>query len=155
MGIKTFSVIDRPQDETVLLGKASYFACSTSGSTMEWLVNGSTIDHLPDQVKSDIEIDFQQNNFGHHFSTLKIVGAAEYNGTKIQCFIEDGDRSGVATMYVQGIHSYTIVCIHQPYSPPQVVFHRLSMSQYRKVMFLSLYTGLPHSLFSLMTFGTT
>ena len=72
------------------------------GSDINWLVNSSAIESLPDDIRRDIRIDYKQNSLGHRFSTLKINGTSKYNGTKVQCFVEDGDHSNFATMYVQG-----------------------------------------------------
>ena len=83
-------------------GTDAHFSCGIRGSSIGWWINDTTFDRLPDKIQSDITIEPNSNQLGFHFSTLKIVGAAKYSGTKVQC-ISGVDRSNIATMYVQGV----------------------------------------------------
>jgi hypothetical protein len=97
-----------PKDETVFVGDTSHFACGTLGSSLEWKINGTFLKDLPDESRRKFEENSTTLNLGFQYSTIKIPGAAKYNGTKVQCVSGEDIESNIATMYVQGTLSAVV-----------------------------------------------
>ena len=86
----------------MFLGNASHFACGTRDSSLEWKINGTFLNDMPDKRREFVENFNNQSSFGFVYSTLAIPGAAKYNGTKVQCVTGEDIESNIATMHVQG-----------------------------------------------------
>ena len=114
-------ISESPRDATVFLQQTKVFTCMIRGavSYQYWRVNGTAYNHLPPEIRADLDSDQVTVGESEEY-TLTIPGRAEYNGTRIQCVIggEGGEReSENATLKIQGIN---ITCtIPQFYSLAQ------------------------------------
>ena len=95
-----------PTDRTVFLGDDAFFLCVTRGSSSSyWRLNGTDYDNLPSDVQDDVVTSSGSSGLSETLD-LTITVRAEYNGTIIQCVVEnnDGDSvvSNTATLYIQG-----------------------------------------------------
>ena len=90
------------------------FTCSGNGSTVGWLINGSTYD-IVSHNKSGIKVSPNSPRGGVISSTLSIPSI--YNNTKIACKIGDGAFQNVQTSETSHlIHQGEILASNQSYN---------------------------------------
>ena len=99
-------ILIHPTDRTVFLDDDAFFLCLTRGSsTTYWRLNGTDYNNLSIELYDDLVIGSVSTDQSE-FLDLFIIARAKYNGTIIQCVIEnnDGDSvvSNTATLYIQG-----------------------------------------------------
>ena len=94
----------------MFLQQTKVFTCVIHGaaSYQYWRVNGTAYNHLPPEIRSDLDTDQVTVGGGEKY-TLTIPGRPEHNGTRVQCVIggEGGEReSENATLKIQGGKSH-------------------------------------------------
>ena len=88
----------------VFEGQDALFSCTTRSVPGHWRLNDTNIADLPSLIRADLVDETVQSGI-FYFIALSIAGKAVYNGTTVQCAVEDGDvlrKSGVATFIIQG-----------------------------------------------------
>ena len=99
-------ILQHPTDRTVFLDNSAFFSCLTrGGSNALWRLNGTDYEDLPSDLRNDLVTSNGSTSLSE-FIDLIILSRAEYNGTRVQCVIEndDGDSvvSDTAILYIQG-----------------------------------------------------
>ena len=83
------------------------FVCETVGGVTGWRVDGTLLQTLPPEIRSDVEIAETNTPEGTRVEELTIQARAEYNGTRVQCLVGifggSSDESENATLTIQGI----------------------------------------------------
>ena len=89
----------------VFEGQNAVFSCTTRSIRGHWRLNDTKIDDLPRLILADLVNRTSQSGV-YHFIAVSILGKAEYNGTTVQCAVENSDgtltRSGVAILSIHG-----------------------------------------------------
>ena len=107
-------ILQHPTDRTVFLGDSAFFSCLTRvGSNTHWRLNGTDYEDLPSELRNDLVTSNGSTSLSE-FIDLIILSRAEYNGTRVQCVIENGDGDSVkvsntATLYIQGTPIHMVV----------------------------------------------
>ena len=91
----------------MFLDDDAFFFCVTRGSSSShWRLNGTDYNNLSSDVQDDLIISSSSSALSETLD-LTITARAEYNGTIIQCGVENNDGDSVvsnnATLYIQGI----------------------------------------------------
>ena len=95
------------------------FICETDGGVSGWEINGTLSGDLPPTVASDLEFSATITDEGTTLLKLTIPARAEYNNTRVQCFVVKlGDppvevESETAILKVQGITYVSIYSINK------------------------------------------
>ena len=100
-------ILSDPTDRTVFLDDDTFFSCATRGSSSShWRLNGTDYNDLSSDVLDDVVTSNGSAGLAE-FIVLTIKARAEYNGTIIQCVVENNDGDSVvsdnAILYIQGI----------------------------------------------------
>ena len=72
----------------MFLGNSAFFSCLTrGGSNALWRLNGTDYEDLPSELRNDLVT----SNGSTSLSEFIDLSRAEYNGTRVQCVIENDD----------------------------------------------------------------
>ena len=85
------------------------FTCETDGGVSGWRINGTLLEDLPSEIKSDVEISVSTTAEGTTVESLIVPARAKFSGTKIQCLVLGFDGSAESenvTLKVQGMVAY-------------------------------------------------
>ena len=100
-------ILVAPESRVVFLDQSAEFTCETIGGTLVWVVNGTQREVHPPEIRRDLVVSETIIDGGTTLGTLTIPARAEYNGTRVQCFVGIFGGSTVqsenATMGIQGI----------------------------------------------------
>ena len=100
-------ILVAPESRVVFLDQSAEFTCETVGGTLVWVVNGTQRDVHPPEIRRDLVVTETLTYDGTTLENLIIPARAEYNGTRLQCFVGIFGASTVqsdnATMRIQGI----------------------------------------------------
>ena len=101
-----------PKKTSVFLGSPARFECEVKGGLAAWKVNGTLVDALPFEIRSNVTVSQRVSDRRFSLLSLSITGRAEYNMTTVQCVARDSDgntnQSSIVFMYIQG---ETILCM--------------------------------------------
>ena len=90
---------------TVSIGEVAVFTCVVDGDAASWRVNGTLLNDLPPDTRSDLVLTTAIQD-GNILVELSIPGRVEYNGTTLQCVtvkIASGSaESGAAMLNIRG-----------------------------------------------------
>ena len=88
-------LLQHPENSTVFLNETAVFTCETINGVPAWRVNGTILQRLPSEIRSDIKVS--ENNTAEGISTVNmaIPAKAEYNGTIVQCVILSVEETAV------------------------------------------------------------
>ena len=90
----------------MLLGSPARFECEVKGDLAAWKVNGTLVDALPFEIRSNMTTSQRVSDRGFSLLSLSITSRAEYNMTTVQCVARDSDgntnQSSIVFMYIQG-----------------------------------------------------
>ena len=82
------------------------FTCETVGGSLIWVVNGTQREIHPAEIRRDLVVSETITDNGTILENLTIPARAEYNGTRVQCFVAIFGGSTVqsdnATLWIQG-----------------------------------------------------
>ena len=82
------------------------FTCETDGGVFGWKINGTLLEGLPPEIRSDVMISVTNTPEGSTVESLTIPARAEYNGTRVQCLVGifggSSDESENVTLEIQG-----------------------------------------------------
>ena len=102
------AVFQEPKDRAVFAGEHARFSCATNYDiSIQWRMYGANLNELIINGDATVEEKTGTATNRHHL-TLKILGRAIFNGTKLQCVTQDGQVSRVATLYVKGMGKFFI-----------------------------------------------
>ena len=100
-------ILVAPESRVVFLDQSAVFTCETVGGTLVWVVNGTQREVHSDDIRGDLVVSETIIDGGTTLETLTIPARAEYNGTRVQCFVGifggSTVQSETATMRIQGI----------------------------------------------------
>ena len=103
-------VLHAPGNQTVFLNQSAVFTCETDGGISGWRVNGTFLDDLPPAIEMDLVIIGANTAEGTRLASLTIPARAEYNGTRVSCFVQrlGGSfmESANVTLKTQGSYNY-------------------------------------------------
>ena len=107
-------ILVAPESRVVFLDQSAVFTCETVGGAPVWVVNGTQREVHPAEMRRDLVVTETITDNDTTLENLTIPARAEYNGTRVQCFVGlyyggSTVQSGNATMTIQGIASS-----HQP-----------------------------------------
>ena len=107
-------ILQHPTDRTVFLDNSAFFSCLTrGGSNALWRLNGTDYEDLPSELRNDLVTSNGSTSLSE-FIDLIILSRAEYNETRVQCVIENGDGDSVvsdtAILYLQGHKMIVYFC---------------------------------------------
>ena len=98
-----------PESRVVFLDQSAEFTCETVGGTLGWVVNGTQQDVHPAEIRRDLVVTEIIIDDDTTLENLTIPARAEYNGTRVQCFVGISGgltaQSDNATLWIQGIDS--------------------------------------------------
>ena len=63
------------------------FTCETDDGLSGWKINGTLQNRLPPEIRNDVMVSVTNTAEGSTVEVLTIPARAEYNGTRVQCFI--------------------------------------------------------------------
>ena len=91
----------------MFLDDDAFFLCGTrDSSSSHWRLNGIDYNDLSSDVQDDLNISSGSTALSETLD-LNIRARTEYNGTRVQCVVENNDGDSVvsdnATLYIQGI----------------------------------------------------
>ena len=96
-----------PKSRVVFLDQSAAFTCETVGGTLVWVVNETQREVHPAEIRGDLIVTETITDDDTTLENLTIPARAEYNGTRVQCFVGIFGGSTVqsenATMRIQGI----------------------------------------------------
>ena len=96
-----------PESRIVFLDQLAVFTCETVGGTFIWIVNGTQREVHPAEIRRDLVVTETITDDDTTLETLTIPARAEYNGTRVQCFVGifggSTAQSDNATLWIQGI----------------------------------------------------
>ena len=99
-----------PESRVVYLGQSAVFTCETVGGTLVWVVNGTQREVHPAEISRDLVMSETITDDDTTLETLTIPARAEYNGTRVQCFVTIFGGSTVksdnTTLTIQGIYCH-------------------------------------------------
>ena len=82
------------------------FTCEIDGDLLGWKINGTVLEHLPQEIRSDFMDSDTNTPEGTIVENLTIPARAEYNGTRVQCLVVtlggSSDESENASLKIQG-----------------------------------------------------
>ena len=83
------------------------FSCIIRDAPGQWILNETNINDLSSALRTDLVTETIESA-GIYFISLIIPGRVEYNGTKVQCAIENDAalKSETATLRIQGKRRY-------------------------------------------------
>ena len=100
-------ILVAPESRVVFLGQLAEFTCETVGGTLAWIVNGTQREVHPAEIRRDLIVSETIADDDTTMENLTIPARAEYNGTRVQCFVGIFGGSKVqsenAIMRIQGI----------------------------------------------------
>ena len=103
-------VLQHPDNVTVFLNQLAVFTCETDGGISGWRVNGIILQELPPAIRMDLEIIGANTAEGTRLESLIIPARAEYNGTRVLCFVQELGglfmESANVTLRIQGSYNY-------------------------------------------------
>ena len=99
-------IVCAPKDTTIFVEHLAVFTCVVDGDAASWRVNGTLLNDLPPDTRSDLVLTTAIQD-GNILVELSIPGRVEYNGTTLQCVtVKSGsgsEESGVVMLLIQGI----------------------------------------------------
>ena len=101
-------ILRSPENQIVFLDQSAEFTYETDGGFSGWKINGTLLQDLPPEIRSDLDVSVSSTTEGSTVETLTIPARAEYNGTNIQCLVlgfGGSAESENVTLTVQGIYS--------------------------------------------------
>ena len=103
-------ILDPPSNLTVFIDQSAVFTCETDGGLPGWRVNGTLLQDLPPDIRSDLVVLETNTDEGSTLEQITIPARAEYNTTKIQCLalavaFSGSEESENATIIIQGVTS--------------------------------------------------
>ena len=121
-------ILGAPKSRVVFLDQSAVFTCETVGGILAWIVNGTQREVYSDDIRRDLVVSEIITDGGTTLETLTIPARAEYNGTRVQCFVGIFGGSAVhsanATMRIQGILRYIFPFLWS-YTLSQAYHHQL------------------------------
>ena len=100
-------ILVAPESRVVFLDQPAEFTCVTVGGTLVWIVNGTQREVHPAEIRRVLVVSETITDDDTTLENLTIPARAEYNGTRVQCFVGIFGGSTVqsenATMRIQGI----------------------------------------------------
>ena len=100
-------ILVAPESRVVFLDQSAVFTCETVGGILVWVVNGTQREVHPAEIRRDLVLTETITDDDTTLKTLTIPARAEYNGTRVQCFVGIFGGSTVlsnnATLSIQGI----------------------------------------------------
>ena len=100
-------ILVAPESRVVFLDQSAVFTCETVGGTLVWIVNGTQQEVHPAEIRRYLVVTETITDGGTTLENLTIPARAEYNGTRVQCFVGIFGGSAVqnenATLRIQGI----------------------------------------------------
>ena len=103
-----------PKSRVVYLDQSAEFTCETVGGSLVWTVNGTQREVHPAEIRRDLVVSETITDDGSILENLTIPARAEYNETRVQCFVGifggSTAQSDNAILWIQGIDlSHNIV----------------------------------------------
>ena len=100
-------ILIAPESRVFFMDQSAVFTCETVGGILAWIVNGTQREVHPAEIRRDLVVSEIITDDGTTLETLTIPARAEYNGTRVQCFVGIFGGSTVqsenATLRIQGI----------------------------------------------------
>ena len=100
-------ILVAPESRVVFLDQSAVFTCETVGGILVWVVNGTQREVHPPEIRRDLVVSETIIDGGTTLENLTIPARAEYNGTRVQCFVGIFGGSTVqsenAILRIQGI----------------------------------------------------
>ena len=99
-------ILDPPSNLKVFIDQSAVFTCETDGGLPGWRVNGTLLQDLPPEIRSDLVVLETNTDEGSTLEQITIPARAEYNTTKVQCLavtFSGLEESENATVIIQGV----------------------------------------------------